>query len=97
MRSAADFNVLDQVEKTYLMAFIGVMFRNFEGAYIQQQQKVLDDRFWEGMKRSMADQYQHAAVRAFWAQRSHWYSKEYANWYDKEVVAKFATDAASEA
>ena len=76
VRAAADFNALSPAEQTRVLAFVGVMFRNFEGAYIQHQQGVLDDRFWEGMLRSMADQYQHAAVKTFWAIRRHWLHRE---------------------
>ena len=88
VKSARDFDVLNPVEQTHVRAFVGVMFRNFEGAYIQHEQGVLDDRFWTGMLRSMSDQYAHAAIRDFWSVRRHWYSEEFAEWFDREVVSK---------
>lgn len=86
--SATDPTVLDDAERTRVFGFAGVMFRNFEGAYIQWEAGVLDDRFWQGIKRSMTDQYAHGVVRVFWSVRRHWFSDEFGDWFDKEVVAK---------
>jgi hypothetical protein len=87
--SQADFDILDEAGKTICLAFVGVMYRNFEGAYIQHSQGVLDDRFWQGISRSMIDQYNHAAVRAFWPIRRHWYSDDFGVWIDENVVAPY--------
>ncbi len=86
--SAADPRALSEVEQTQVFGFVGVMFRNFEGAYIQWRAGVLDDRFWQGISRSMADQYGHAVIRAFWAARRHWFSDEFGEWFDKNVAAE---------
>ena len=86
VRAATDAGVLDTAERTRVYAFIGVMFRNFEGAYIQWRAGVLDEWFWQGIRRSMADQYAHDAVCAFWSVRRHWFSDEFGTWFDANVV-----------
>jgi hypothetical protein len=84
-RGVADLNAVEQMQA---LAFVGVMFRNFEGAYIQWSEGVLDERFWQGISRSMADQYSHQAVQVFWGMRRSWYSDEFGAWFDENVVAK---------
>ena len=81
---------LNAVEQTQVLAFVGVMFRNFEGAYIQWHEGVLDERFWQGIFRSMAEQYSSQAVQVFWGMRRSWYSDEFGAWFDENVVAKAA-------
>ena len=96
VNSASGIADLELEEQTQVLAFVGVMFRTFEGAYIQWKEGVLDDRFWEGMLRSMHDQYMyHGGIRAFWSLRRHWFSNEFADWYDLNVKSKYEEPSAS--
>lgn len=91
VKSAENFDTMNKVEQVQVLAFVGVMFRNFEGAFIQWTEGALDKRLWQGINRSMADQYAHAAVRIFWSLRRHWFSDEFGEWYNAEVVSKLDT------
>lgn len=90
-KSAENFDILNTVEQVQALAFVGVMFRNFEGAFVQWTEGVLDKRLWQGISRSMADQYAHEAVRVFWSLRKHWFSDEFSEWYDANVASKSNT------
>jgi len=91
VKSAENFDILSTMEQAQVLAFIGVMFRNYEGAFIQWTEGVLDKRLWQGINRSMADQYAHEAVCVFWSLRKHWFSDEFGEWYDADVASKLST------
>ena len=87
-QSATDLASLNAAQQLELDAWLGVVFHNFEGAYIQWREGVLDHRFWEGIRRSMEEIAPHQGVQHYWSFRRNWYSDEFGEWYDANVMAK---------
>ena len=60
--------------------------RAFENAYIQSTQSAMDPRHWAGMKRMVSDYTQVPGFREYWPNRKHWYSEDFQDFMDTEIL-----------
>ena len=56
-----------------------------ENLYLQFLGGALDPRHWLGMARHMKDVSSVPGLQAYWADRGHWFTEEFRNFWENEV------------
>ncbi len=86
-----DATDISGTEKMRYWGFNSNFIYAFENAYIQSTQHALDPRYWAGMKRMVTDYTHVPSFREYWSNRKHWYSEDFQNFMDAEILPSDAT------
>lgn len=86
-KAAADFESITGTDKVQYYALNSNFLRAVENAYIQWSENALDRRHWSGMKRMLTDYAQLPAFREYWPNRQHWFSQDFQDFMQTEVLA----------
>ena len=60
----------------------------YENLYLQHIEAVLDEKHWAGMAQHMVDAMSLPGLRAYWADRKHWFTNEFRDYIENEVIPK---------
>ena len=91
MRLAGDPEGVDVDVKMRFYATLFFVFTSHENAYHQKTDGVLESRDWHLFNRGMMDLISLPGVRGFWEKRKHWYSKDFRDYIDNEVIPATAS------
>lgn len=84
-KAANDAASVDGSDKLRYWGFNNNLVLAFENAY-NQSEYALGCRHWAAMKRMMTDYTQVQGFREFWPNRKHWYSEDFQNFMDVEIM-----------
>ena len=85
-RAATDADRIRGTEKVRWYALNMNFLRAMENARIQWIEKSLDSRQWSGFKRQTMDYTQLPGFRDFWANRQHWFSTDFQQFMENEIL-----------
>ena len=68
---------LDDGARVQFFAQLGLIFRYYESSHIEWQEGALDDRLWEGLRTTLADQLSHPGALQWWEHRRHWFYDDF--------------------
>ena len=85
VRGLKDFTSLSEQETVQFSSHCGRFMRVVSGLRDQHQQGRLDDRTWEGMRRTLDDVSRYAGFKAWWPTRSHWYPDDFVAFVDPYI------------
>ena len=69
-------------ERVRFYAFAGATLRFFEGARLQWLHGQLDNEHWHNVEKTATDFAATSGYKAYWAQRHHWMSPQFQEWYE---------------
>lgn len=81
-RGMRDFHAIKGADLPRFSALMDSLFRIYEDMYYQNLEGHLDPRVWRGFEAPMRDIIAYPGAQAWWRSRSHWFSKEFANFID---------------
>ena len=84
-KAANDAASISGADKLRYWGFNNNFVLAFENAYIQSEY-ALGHRHWAAMKRMMTDYTHVQGFREFWPNRKHWYSEDFQNFMDAEIM-----------
>lgn len=64
------------------------LFLGYENLYLQRSESVLEDKYWSGMAQHMIDVLTVPGMQAYWAERKQWFTNEFQDYIDNEVIPK---------
>ena len=62
------------------------LFLGYENLYLQYIGGALDSHHWSGMAQHMTDVSNVPGMQAYWADRRHWFTEEFQNYWENEVL-----------
>ena len=80
------------IEKLQFDAVMNTLMRVIENGYFQFSAGTLDPAIWEGFKRNYVDVMSTAGATAWWKVRKSWFSEEFQNYFDSEVLREARTN-----
>ena len=83
---ASKGTTLTGAKKVRFNAFYSDMFRVYENAFIQRQEKALGDDHWDGMTKMMIDITEMASFPSYWENRKHWFSEKFQQHIEVAIV-----------
>jgi hypothetical protein len=78
----ADPDAIGEADWARFVSFTGAFFRLYEASRVQWLNKQLDKEHWQTVERQAADFRQYPGVKKAWELRSHWYSRDFQNWFE---------------
>lgn len=81
-RGLVDIDSLTDDERVRFYAFAGATLRFFEGARLQWLHGQLDNEHWHNVEKTATDFAATSGYKAYWAQRHHWMSPQFQEWYE---------------
>lgn len=78
---------LNDIDSFRFYASLHTMFRAYENMYYQKISGSLDIRFWVGTLQTMIDLTEYPGFIKYWKDRKHWYSEEFQQHFDNEVLS----------
>ena len=91
MRLAKDPEGVDVGIKMRFYATLFYIFTSHETAYYQNIDGIMASRDWHLFNRGMMDLIKLPGVRDFWEKRKHWYSDDFRDYIDSEVIPAAAS------
>ena len=79
-RGMRDFASIEGADLPRFSALMDHLFRIYEDMYYQKLEKHLDPRVWRGFESVMRDIIAYPGAQAWWATRSHWFSREFTDY-----------------
>ena len=86
MRLAKDTEGVEADVKMRFYATLFFVFTSHENAYHKKTDGILEQRDWHLFNRGMMDLISLPGVRGFWEKRKHWYSEDFRDYIDNEVI-----------
>jgi hypothetical protein len=77
-----DIDRLTDDERVRFYSFAGATLRFFEAARLQWQHGQLDSEHWHNVEKTATDFAATSGYKAYWAQRHHWMSPQFQEWYE---------------
>ncbi|MEY2479258.1 MAG: hypothetical protein QOI04_185 [Verrucomicrobiota bacterium] len=81
-RGMRDFASIEGADLPRFSALMDSLFRIYEDMYYQKLEGHLDPRVWRGFEAPMRDIIAYPGAQAWWRSRSHWFSREFADFID---------------
>lgn len=81
-RGMRDFASIEGADLPRFSAMMDHMFRIYEDMYYQHLEGHLDPRVWRGFEAPMRDIIAYPGAQAWWRGRSHWFSREFADFIE---------------
>lgn len=81
-RGMRDFASIQGADLPRFSALMDSLFRIYEDMYYQKLERHLDPRVWRGFEAPMRDIIAYPGAQAWWRSRSHWFSREFADFID---------------
>ena len=81
-RAVRDYSSIQGGDLPRFSALMDHLFRIFEDMYYQKLEGHLDLRIWRGFEAPMRDIVAYPGIQAWWRSRSHWFSREFADFID---------------
>jgi hypothetical protein len=81
-RGMRDFASIQGADLPRFSALMDHLFRIYEDMYYQKIEGHLDPRVWRGFEAPMRDIIAYPGAQAWWRTRSHWFSREFAEFID---------------
>lgn len=81
-RGMQDFASIQGADLPRFSALMDHLFRIYEDMYYQKLEGHLDPRVWRGFEAPMRDIIAYPGAQAWWRSRSHWFSREFAEFID---------------
>jgi hypothetical protein len=78
-RGMRDFASIEGADLPRFSALMDSLFRIYEDMYYQKLEGHLDPRVWRGFEAPMRDIIAYPGAQAWWQSRSHWFSREFAD------------------
>ena len=78
-RGVRDFAAMKGSDLPRFSALMDHLFRIYEDMYYQKLEGHLDPRVWRGFEAPMRDIIAYPGIQAWWRSRSHWFSREFAD------------------
>ena len=78
-RGVRDFDSMQGADLPRFSALVDHLFRIYEDMYYQKLEGHLDPRVWRGFEAPMRDIIAYPGIQAWWHSRSHWFSREFAD------------------
>ena len=82
-RGMRDFQGIEGADLPRFSALMDSLFRIYEDMYYQKLEGHLDPRVWRGFEAIMRDIIAYSGAQAWWRSRSHWFSREFAEYIDE--------------
>jgi hypothetical protein len=73
-------------DRVRFYTLVSNLVRVYENAFLQNRQNVIDKAHWDGMTRMMIDISAMPAFSLFWADRMHWFSEEFQQHMNVEII-----------
>ena len=83
---AAKSRSLEGAKQVRYYTWTSNLLRVYENAFLQRQQKAIDNAHWEGMTRMMIDVTKMASFSGYWDNRKHWLSAEFQQHMESEII-----------
>lgn len=87
-----DLSALTDDERTRFLVLTSSLFRFYEAARLQWRHGQLDKEHWENIVFQVSDFGSQPGIRAYWAIRGRWHSKEFRHWFESLPLAQSAPD-----
>ena len=85
---AAGGSHLEAADRMRYYTFFNNLYRSYENAYLFRQRGVLESGHWHGITHMMSDCTKMSMFKVYWADRRHWYSPEFQQHMESEVIPK---------
>ena len=82
-RGVTDYESIQGVDLPRYNALIDHLFRIYEDMYYQNLEGHLDPRVWHGFQAPMRDIIAYPGIQDWWQSRSHWFSREFAEFVNE--------------
>jgi len=83
---AGQSSVLEGVSRVRYYTFTNNLMRVHENAYLQRAEGAIPEAHWTGLTRLMIDYTDMPAFAAYWIDRKHWSSDEFADYMESEII-----------